>query len=130
MLKLQPMQSVMGPFIEADGYGEMLAKAGPAYTGIHGLDVVICAGVYLDIPQRGIAWALLSEKACAHMVSCTRAVARFLAEYKVRRIQTYVETSFAQGHRWAGVLGFAREGTLKAWGPNGEDYDIYARVQP
>lgn len=129
-LSLQPRQMFMGSFIRQDGYADMLAKVGPAYTGIADFQVVMCAGVHLELPGRGTAWCLLSEHARNHLLGCTRAVEEFLSHCGVRRVQTYVETAFVQGHRWAGMLGFAREGTLRAWGPNGEDYDLYARVTP
>lgn len=130
LLQLQPVQAFMGDFIMHPGYPEALAKAGPAYTGMVGRDVVICAGVIVDLPGRGTAWALLSNKACRHLLGCTRAVENFLRDVEMRRVQTYIETSFEAGHRWAQLLGFTREGTLRAWGPAGEDYDLYARVTP
>lgn len=129
-LRLQPLQAFMGAFIDCPGYPEHLAQAGPAYTGLVGGAVVICAGVSLELPTRGTAWALLSEQACRHLIGCTRAVETFLRDAQIRRVQTYVDTAFAAGHRWARLLGFEREGTLRAWGPAGEDYDLYARVTP
>jgi hypothetical protein len=45
-----------------------------------------------------------------------------------KRIETSVATDFEQGHRWAQMLGFKNEGTMRCFTPQGMDCDLYARI--
>lgn len=128
-LRLQAAQAVLAPLLDAPGYGEMLAAAGPAFAGLADGAVVGCAGVVMLSAQRGHAWALLAAPAPVGFVPIHRAVAAFLDRQAVRRIETAVDSDFAAGHRWARMLGFAREGRMRAYGLDGRDADLYARVR-
>lgn len=128
-LQLQPAQAELAPLLGAPGYGETLAAAGPAFAGLVDGTVVGCAGLVLLTQERGHAWALLGPVAPPIFPAVHRAVAAFLAGQNVRRIETAVDSDFAAGHRWAGMLGFAREGRMRAYGPGGRDADLYARIR-
>lgn len=128
-LILQPSQAIMQPFLSDREYATNLARAGQAFTAIDGNDVVCCAGVIAQHPLRAIAWAVVSKDAGTHFVQLTKAIKRFLELTGYKRIETAVSTDFEQGHRWAKLLGFEREGTMKSYAPNGDDYDLYARIK-
>ena len=128
LMRVQPAQAYMRPFIEVGDYADALA-ASPAYTGMIGEQPVVCAGIILQWEGRAFAWALVSEDCCAHLFAATRAVARFLALRDERRIETTVRSDFAEGARWARMLGFEREGKMRAYSPDGRDYDLYARIR-
>ena len=127
-LELQEAQAYLGADIISPGYLDILLQ-GQAFTGLVGDRVIGCAGCIEQWEGRAIAWALVSKDAGRHMVSVHRAVAGFIAQAPWRRIETTVDSSFDAGHRWMELLGFTHEGRMRAYGPQGQDFDIYARVK-
>lgn len=127
-LMLQPSQAIMQPMLADPSYGPSLAEAGPAYSAVHGDAVFACAGIIPQWNGRAVAWALIASEAGRHMVTIHKAVRRALDLHKFRRIETAVASDFEQGHRWARLLGFEREGRMRAYTPDGRDCDLYARV--
>jgi len=125
-LSLQDAQAVLAPLVTEPGYAEMLIAAGPAFAGLARGRVVGCAGIVMLSAGRAHAWALLGP--VCPLVAVHRAVADFLDGQRLRRIETAVDSDFAAGHRWAEMLGFAREGRMRAYGLDGRDADLYARV--
>jgi len=128
-LRLQDAQAVLAPLLDEPGYGAMLAGAGPAFAGLADGAVIGCAGVVMLSAQRGHAWALLGKASPAGFVAIHRAVVGFLDRQPLRRVETAVDSDFAAGHRWARMLGFSREGRMRAYGLDGRDADLYARVR-
>ncbi len=128
-LALQPAQAVLAPLLAEDGYAATLIAAGPAFAGMQDGTVCGCAGIVMLSAGRGHAWALLGTAAPAGFVAVHRAVAAFLDRQRLRRIETAVDSDFAAGHRWARMLGFEREGRMRAYGLDGRDADLYARVR-
>lgn len=127
-LLLQPSQAMLQPTLKDPSYGPSLKAGGPAYSLIVD-DVVLAAGGL--IPQwenRAVAWALIAAEVGPHMVSLTRAVKRAFSLHHFRRVETSVACDFEQGHRWARMLGFEREGRMRAFTPDGDDCDLYARI--
>lgn len=128
-LLLQPSQKMLQPHILNKGYGEGLAAAGPAYSGVVDDAVIACMGLIPQWPGRAIAWGLIAAEAGSHFITITKAVFRTMELHPFRRIETAVASNFEQGHRWARMLGFEREGKMRAYTPTGDDCDLYARVQ-
>ena len=129
-LRLQRAQAHLASLLGDPVYGAALAKAGPAFTGLSDGEVVGCAGLSLLSPGRAYAWALLSDCRPVPFRAVHRAVKTVLDRSAIRRIETAVDSGFAAGERWAAMLGFAREGRMRAYLPNGDDAELYARVQP
>lgn len=127
-LLLQPSQAIMQPVLADPAYGPSLASAGPAYSAVHGDAVFACAGLIPQWHGRALAWALIAEEAGGHMVAIHKAVRRALNIHHFRRVETAVASDFPQGHRWAAMLGFEREGRMRAYTPDGQDCDLYALV--
>lgn len=48
--------------------------------------------------------------------------------FKLHRVEMYVQADYRTGHKWAGVLNFQPEGTLRKFGPDAKDFVIYGRV--
>lgn len=103
---------------------------GDAWTAMVDGEPVACAGLVPVWFGRAYAWALLSERAGAHMVAITRAVRRALDMGEFRRVEMAVRAGFAEGERWARLLGFSRETPepMRAYLPNGQDAYLYAKV--
>lgn len=90
---------------------------------------VACGGTLMEWPGRHIAWSYMSERTGPHMSFITKAVRKGLEQVK-GRIEMTVRHDFAQGHRWARILGFRIEnppGILERYGPEGEDHVAYVR---
>jgi hypothetical protein len=124
---LQPAQAFIGSDLTPE-MADALAKIGDAYTALHEGLVMGCAGVAPLHPGNASAWAVLGQCGPRFFVRIHKAALRYFAGQDYRRIQTAVRTDFEAGHRWARALGFENEGTMRKYGPEGADYDLYARV--
>lgn len=129
LLEIQPAQVYMAPALTRR-YGEALAESGPAFSAACGGSLVGAAGIANQHPGTGRAWALLSPAAGPWLPTITKACLRFFLDARYRRIEATVLTGWAAGARWAAMLGFEREGTMRGYGPDGQDFDLYARVRP
>lgn len=127
-LLLQPSQAMLQPALADRQYGEHLYSGGPAYTGLAGDQVIACIGLFEMWENRAYAWGLIAKEAGPHFIHITKAVLRAMEMHQFRRIETAVLCNFTQGHRWARLLGFKHEGTMKSYTPTGEDCELYARV--
>lgn len=127
-LVLQDAQAWMGPMLQHD-YGESLRRGGPCFTAMDGDHVLACAGVLRMWENRDYAWALLAQDCGAHFVGIYRGIKRFLDLHDTRRVETAVDSKFAAGHRLMELLGFEREGLMRAYLADGRDCDLYARVK-
>lgn len=119
----------MQPTLSDPKYGMSLAQGGPAYSGVVGDQVIACMGLIPQWEHRAIAWGLIAKEAGPYFVQITKAVFRTMELHPYRRIETAVISTFEQGHRWAQLLGFKREGTMEFYTPDGHACDLYARVQ-
>jgi len=100
-----------------------------ALTAREGERILMCGGVVPFLPNVGLLWALLAEDSGRHMLWLHRATQRFLEMQTTRRLEASVEKGFSQGCRWLKLMGFQREGVMRAYGLNGEDHIRYARVR-
>lgn len=128
-LELQPSQAMFGAVIHQPGYVDMLTSAGPAFAAVQGETVLGCGGSVEMWDNRAVIWALVSEHAGPHMLGIHRAVEGYLKQMRQRRIEAQVVVGFDPGARWLKRLGFAFEGTMRAFSPDGTDYWLYARVK-
>jgi hypothetical protein len=129
LLDLQQGQSEFRVYLGSDKYAQWLADVGPAYSGFVGDEMIACAGFVPQHENRAIVWALVGSNAAKHFLAIHRAVLKALNAHPYRRVETVVKTGFAEGARWAEMLGMQYEGTMRKHGLNGEDFDLYARVQ-
>ena len=128
-LLLQRSQSMMQPMLMDVSYAESLKLGGPAFSAVVDNEIIASLGIIPQWQNRAVAWGLIGENAAQHFIPLHRAVRRFLELSDYRRIETSVATNFKEGHRWAQLLGFKNEGTMKAFTPNGDDCDLYAKVR-
>lgn len=108
-----------------------LAQAGPAWAVVAEEGVVCLAGVQPQWGGRAVAWALLSESVGRHMLALTRAAVRYFDGLDYGRIEMYVDAEFAEGCRWARLLGFTNEtpGGMAKFLPNGNRAFMYGRAR-
>jgi len=128
ILILQPSQVEFSNLFDSQ-YGPALAQSGPCFTAMDGDEVIACSGVVKQWDNRGTAWALISGNAGRHFVRIHKAVQRFLDTTDFRRVEAWADAGFEQGHRWLHMLGFEREGYMRAFSPQGADAVLYARIR-
>lgn len=91
-------------------------------------------GGFLFIPGVIHFWGLVSEEVKQKPFSFHKTVKKMITYYeknqKPRRVQIDVKADYEEGKRWAQALGFEYEGTMKRYGVNGEDFHLYARMNP
>jgi hypothetical protein len=127
-LCMQPAQELFKAIAAQPGYAERLIESGYAYSLVDDDAVFACAGIIPQWANRAIAWALVGQSAGRRMVELHRAVKHSFEIHPFRRIETAVAAEFDEGHRWARLLGFHREGLMRAYTPEGDDCYLYARV--
>lgn len=127
-IELQPSQQYVISHICVE-YLKYLQLQGPAATAEHDGKILACAGVSFQGFGMGVLWAFVSKDAGKHFVRLDRATRRLLELAKLKRIEAAAEASFAPGCRWLELLGFEREGLMRAYGPNGEDHMRYALIR-
>lgn len=78
-------------------------------------------------------WVFASDSLRAFPVALHRTVARALDAgerlMRLHRIQVSVHENFHTSRRWVERLGFACEGAMPGFGPNGDTYYRYARLR-
>lgn len=78
----------------------------------------------------GYAWALVDVRIRAdESRALIRWIREFLPNTPFRRVQATVRASFVEGANFAELCGLTLEGTLRAYGPAGEDHFMYAWVR-
>jgi hypothetical protein len=79
------------------------------------------------------AWFIPTEDMQNKKVQTIRLVRRELdaaiKRLKLRRVQAVVRSDFENAHKLARFLGFESEGLMKQYGPDGLDYERYAKWQ-
>lgn len=124
----QPSQEYLRAYLTPE-IAEAVASH-EAFSGVAGDRVIGCAGLVKVWEGRALAWAYLSNEASRHMLGITRATRHFLDVFGPRRVEMAVDLEFAEGHRWANMLGFSLEaGRMKSYRPDGGTCSLYARVR-
>lgn len=127
-LSLQSAQLSMSSELTNPDYAKML-EGMYAYSLIDGDDVLCCAGLMQVWPGRSVGWAMISGKAGKHFMEIHRNVAAAIRMCPDRRVEIAVDSEFPEGKRWAKMLGLTYEGRMRAYGTDGRDHDLYARVK-
>lgn len=103
-----------------------------AHTFFIGDTVIAVLGCSLLWPGVAEYWTILSEGIQRAPIEFHKLVKRltdfYFKELKLRRAYSHVKADFHAGKRWVKSLGYEFEGTMRAFGKSGEDYEIWARV--
>lgn len=130
MMPIQKNQSWTFDYVDKDKYADSLSGAGPAFALVARNNIVLgAAGIWVMENHRGLAWALISDTIGTDFIHFHKAVANFLDNLDIQRVEMAVETNFKQGVRWAKMLGFNLEGLMHNYYPNGSDAYLFARTQ-
>lgn len=112
--------------------GEAQAKGvdnGLAWTGLFDGRPIACAGLVPIWPGRYEAWAFFCEDFPTVVFPAIHAAAiRRMNKLRARRIETPLDPTAPNAARWARLLGFEIEGTMRGYAPDGRDMLLAARV--
>lgn len=133
-LSLVPQDKQLASMIENLGGWIQHAVAGHTFTFRHEGVVLGIGGVLPVSKGRAFGWTVIGcEMDRPDWLYATRSIISYLDELQLEpeytRIETTVQTDFPEAHRWAGLLGFEREGTMRCYGGPGLDHDLYARIR-
>jgi len=111
-----------------DGY----AQIGHTYTGVANGKPVCSFGIISMWPGVAEMWMVPDMSLGHHRYTFHRATFRWInimvAELQLVRLQATVHTGNDRADKWIRSLYFQKEGVLKAFGPEGADYSMYARL--
>lgn len=111
-----------------------LAPASRGWAMVAPGRVLAAAGLVPHWPGRAEGW-LIVARSCTRreLVQGLRRARAMLddlqADSALRRIEIYVRASVAWCRSFPAALGFAEEACLAAWGPDGGDFRLCARVR-
>ena len=110
--RLQRKQAMLAGNLADPAYVASLVNSGHAYTALVDGHAVAFAGCLELWTDRAYLWSLIGEDAGPW-----------------RRIEAAVASDFRAGHRLIRMLGFAFEGRMRAYSPDGVDHDLYSKVK-
>ena len=113
-----------------DGHLAQVAQLNSAWTGIADGRILGSAGFIPHGFHCSRAWAMFGQG--IPRWSWLPIVGKIRHEMRrgPKRIEATVKDGFGNGCRLAHLLGFTVEGKMRAWGPDGADYFLYAQVKP
>lgn len=132
-LPADPLEGDMRSMPDTPEYRTFLREHARTWVDDDGLLLAV-VGITPQWKGVGTVWTLLHRKAHEKGVSLTRGVLRCIdmlhRERGYWRLQATVEHGgHVAGELWMMQLGFEREGTMIAYGPDGKTHDLYARVR-
>lgn len=111
---------------------EAIANADHAWTVFYKREPALCLGVEVKWPTNAEAWMVPGRLSIRHGTLLCRGARRFFDNIGpalgLRRIQIVVSVERKRAMSWAKFLKFQEEGLMKAYGPEGYDYMMYARI--
>jgi hypothetical protein len=109
------------------------AASGTAITMLADRRVVCIGGVARLWPGLGEVWMVPTRAARKKPLALTHAaietIEYSLQSLRLNRVQCFCKTEDERAKRWAVALGFSREATLRKYGAEGSDYDIFSIVR-
>lgn len=109
------------------------SESGLAYTGIDDdRNIIAIGGVSLLWPHVGSGWVLTSDLIVKYKIWVHRTIRNILDTaikvYSLHRIESIILKKHKVSRKWAERLGFQREGLLRKYDSQGNDYWLYARI--
>lgn len=93
-------------------------------------EVLGCGGVVGMTETRACAWTYLADNLKTNLVPITKACKAYFKIMPYKRLEIHVDCDFANGHRWARMLGFELEcERMRCFTPDGRDCALYAMVK-
>lgn len=119
-------------FPDPSAVADLYAANGVARTLMSGDLPIAVYGVVRMWAGVGEWWSLTTNEVAAHSLGFHRTALAFLDEMHdamgLRRVQAAIRLTHEVSINWHLRLGFEVEGTMRAYGPDGEDYVRMARL--
>jgi len=118
--------------VMAKDLGEISTCNGSVTFLVDDEPVAIFGGFFIS---QGVfqVWSLMSESVRKYPLAFHKSVKEMIDHWFERlnmtRMQMSVRVDHVEGARWAELLGFSCEGTMKKYGPTGDDHKLFARVK-
>ena len=93
-------------------------------------EVLAIGGIVRLWENTGEAWSIVSARAKDYPLAVCKASRAAVRGARLRRVQACIRAGDDTARRFAEICGMDAEATLRAFGPEGEDYIIYARIRP
>ena len=120
------------PSPKLGSFAPTLVHEGMAFTAIDNGYLVASGGIAPLWEGVGEAWLLGAERVEKHRRYVARAVHQHMLQVVEKkglwRVQAAMRSDWPELKRWARFLGMQHEGTMRAYGADGLDYERYARV--
>jgi len=112
---------------------EIQAQSGLAYTGIDDEgDIIAIGGVSLLWPGVGAGWVLTSPLMVKYKIWTHRIIRDILNKaikvHNLHRIESIILKNHGVSCKWVKRLGFRKEGLLRKYDSQGNDYWLVARI--
>lgn len=120
----------MREILETEGYADWLASIPNSYSLIVNNQCKMCGGLLDHGDGRALAWMLVSNRATASdLIFTTQYARKIIPDFGFRRIEAIVREGFANGFRWARLLGFRleTENGMSGWFKDGQKGYLFAR---
>ena len=114
-------------------YAYFLKEVGKSFTGLVN-DIPIAAGGVFHLWD-GVAegWVLATKEIYKYPVFCAKHIKKrtemLIKNNNIKRLQTSVKADCEMAIRFAKWLGLKPEGVMKSYGPAGEDFIRFARIE-
>jgi hypothetical protein len=107
-------------------------RLGPSYTLLDGDKPIISGGVAIMWQGVGDSWMLVSKYVKKYPLSVYKTVSSIMEgiieRHKLYRIQTVIKEDDSTAINWIERLGYTREGVLRQFGPDRQNYLMYGRI--
>jgi hypothetical protein len=112
---------------------KLYEKMGPCFSAVVEGKGIACSWGFIPFwPEVYECWMITSTILDSHPIATIRKAQALVdltaSELKARRLQMTVKAGEALSLRFASALKFEREGVLTAYGPDGSDYIMLARI--
>ena len=118
-----------GAVVDSAVFGKIMEDLSEAETLKVDDIPIACWGILKYSDTMGEAWIFCDKIVEFHGSAVLRYGKQFLDKKRAyKRIQAAVDSSWDVANRYVQYMGFDYECTMRKWGPNGTDYNLYARV--
>lgn len=122
---------------DCERYFDLLIKLemdGPGWTGrLEDGRVLGCAGMQQVAPWVADFWVIPSRFVAKYPIAFHKTIVtkfrELVASSNAWRIQAVVDPNYPERVRWITRLGFQREGTMRCFGPDRQDMDLYSIIR-
>jgi hypothetical protein len=114
-------------------YTYFLKEVGMSFTGLVDNKPIAAGGVFHLWDGVAEGWVLATKEIYKYPVFCAKHIKKrtemLIKNNNIKRLQTSVKADCEMAIRFAKWLGLKPEGVMKSYGPAGEDFIRFARIE-